>query len=238
MRAAGTGSAASGQSERRTVTRESTTAQRIRDIALAAHRGEIDPALAARADGEPIVRVAALGALARAGALDEASVRSALDDPEPRVRRRACEVAAALPAVPLAAMLDDPDPLVADAAAWALGEHGEHVADGAVEALSEVVQRHAEPLVREAAAAALGAIGDPTGLPAILVAVSDVVTVRRRAVLALAPFGGPAVLAALETAANDRDWQVRNAARDLLPFAGPGSAGGRSGPSALEDEHP
>jgi HEAT repeat protein len=126
----------------------------------------------------------------------------------------------------LVALADD-EPLVAEAAAWALGEHGDGVADGAVAALSEIVSQHSEALVREAAAAALGAIGDPAGLPAILVAVNDVVTVRRRAVLALAPFEGPEVTAALEAAARDRDWQVRNAANDLLPFA-----------SAPEDEHP
>ena len=203
-----------------------TTAQRVRAIAVAAHGGDIGPALAARADADPMVRVAALGALARAGALDETTVRAALEDPEPRVRRRACEVAAAQPTAPVVPLLGDPDPLVAEAAAWALGEHGEQVAAGAIAALSEVVRHHGEPLVREAAAAALGAIGDAEGLPAILSAVGDVVTVRRRAVLALAPFDGPDVVDALENAANDRDWQVRNAARDLLPF------------SAREDEHP
>lgn len=215
------------------MTREAVTAQRVRDIAIAAHRGDVGPALAARTDDDPMVRVAALGALARAGALDDDIVRTALADPEPRVRRRGCEVAATRPTVSLTNALGDPDPLVAEAAAWALGEHGDRVAAGAVDALSDVVRHHAEPLVREAAAAALGAIGDPAGLAAILVAVTDVVTVRRRAVLALAPFDGAEVLDALEIAANDRDWQVRNAARDLLPFADGGSS-----PSAPEDEHP
>ena len=211
---------------RRDVTAEST-ADRIRAIAIAAHAGDTGPALGARADADPQLRVAALSALARAGGLDDATLREALIDPEPRVRRRGCELAADHPDVSLLGALADGDPLVAEAAAWALGEHGESVAVGAVEALARVVAEHPEPLVREAAAAALGAIGDPAGLPAILVAVGDVVTVRRRAVLALAPFEGAEVLAALEEAARDRDWQVRNAANDLLPFA-----------TAPEDERP
>jgi HEAT repeat protein len=201
-----------------TVTAKSAV-QRVRDIAVAAHGGDLRAARAGHADDDPRVRVAALGALARAGALDDSTLRTALVDPEPRVRRRACELAATHPNAPVLALLADRDPLVAEAAAWALGEHGERVAGGAVAALGEVAGHHPDALVREAAAAALGAIGDPAGLPAILAAVRDVVTVRRRAVLALAPFDGPEVLAALHEAANDRDWQVRNAARDLLPFA-------------------
>jgi HEAT repeat protein len=164
--------------------------------------------------------------------LDDEIVREALSDPEPRVRRRACELAARRPAVDLLRALADAEPLVAEAAAWALGEQGEQAlgsaaARTAVAALAEAARDHGEPLVREAAVAALGAIGDPAGLAAILTAIGDVVTVRRRAVLALAPFEGPEVLAALKAAALDRDWQVRNAANDLLPFA-----------TAPEDEHP
>ena len=202
-------------------------AARIRAIAVAAHGGDTTAALHARSDVDPVVRVAALSALARAGGLDDEMLRDALADAEPRVRRRACELAAGHPAVGLIAVMADSEPLVAEAAAWALGEQGDAAADGAVAALADVVRNHPEALVREAAAAALGAIGDPAGLPAILTAIGDVVTVRRRAVLALAPFEGPEVLAALETAARDRDWQVRNAANDLLPFA-----------TAPEDEHP
>jgi len=208
------------------VTAEST-ADRIRAMAIAAHRGDTGPAFAARSGTDPLLRAAAISALARAGGLDDAMLREALVDPEPRVRRRACELAAGRPRVSLLDALADGDPLVAEAAAWALGEHGDAVAVGAVPALVDVVVHHPEPLVREAAVAALGALADPAGLPAILLAVGDVVTVRRRAVLALAPFEGPEVRAALQTAATDRDWQVRNAANDLLPFA-----------TAPEDERP
>ncbi|MEO8693849.1 MAG: HEAT repeat domain-containing protein [Acidimicrobiales bacterium] len=213
--------------ERRANVSAESTADRIRAIAVAAHGGDPGPAEAARSDDDPLVRVAALGALDRCGALDDATLRDALGDPAPRVRRRACELAARHPDASVLAALADDDPLVAEAAAWALGEHAAAVAPGSVAALADVVKRHPEALVREAAAAALGAIGDPAGLPAILAAVRDVVTVRRRAVLALAPFEGPDVVAALEQAAGDRDWQVRNAANDLLPFV-----------TAPEDEHP
>ena len=69
-----------------------------------------------------------MGALARAGALDERTVLGALgSDPDPAVRRRACDLAATLgPSSSLddalRASLDDADPLVVEAACWALGE--------------------------------------------------------------------------------------------------------------------
>jgi HEAT repeat protein len=84
-----------------------------------------------------------------------------------------------------------------------------------VTALAGVVGNHPDALCREAAVAALGAVGDPAGLPAILVALNDKPPVRRRAVLALAPFSGPEVDDALQKASGDRDWQVRQAAEDL-----------------------
>ncbi|GAC1478905.1 MAG: hypothetical protein NVS1B12_15720 [Acidimicrobiales bacterium] len=76
--------------------------------------------------------------------------------------------------------------------------------------------QHDDPLARESAVAALGAIGDPAGLPAILLGCVDKPAVRRRAILALAPFSGPDVDAALNRALADRDWQVREAAELLL----------------------
>ncbi len=114
--------------------------------------------------------------------------------------------------VTLIGCLDDGDPLVAETAAFALGEV-EAVA--AVAALSRTAGGHADPLVREAAVAALGAIGNPAGLSAILAACTDRPAIRRRAVLALAPFEGPEVDATIHRALSDRDWQVRQAAEDL-----------------------
>ena len=206
-------------------------------LAALGHRGRLPRGAAAglseAAAGDPDARVraTALGALARAGSPSRAvrAWRAATGDPDVGVRRRAAELApslarrGAVSASPLVGLLADPDVTVVEAAAWSLGELGDATAE-TVAALAAVTTRHADPLAREAAVAALGAIGDPGGLDAVLVACGDVATVRRRAVLALAPFAGPAVDAALERARGDRDWQVRQAAEDLLPA---GRAGGQ-----------
>lgn len=193
-------------------------AARRRAAVLAGHRGDEAAARALLDDDEPDVRAAAMGALARMQVLAPPDVTGALADRDARVRRRACEVAAALAGkevVPrLRSLLDDPDPWVVEMAAWALGEHGA-AAGTAVEELSGVAAGHPDPLCRESAVAALGAIGDRRGLSAILGATTDRPAVRRRAVIALAPFSGPEVDAALEAALGDRDWQVRQAAEDL-----------------------
>ena len=117
-------------------------------------------------------------------------------------------------------LLADHDPLVAEAAAFALGElasradrAGGDVPAGA--ALARATTEHADPIVREAAVAALGAIGDPTHLAAVLAATRDRPAIRRRAVLALAAFEGPDVEGAIQRALTDTDWQVRQAAEDL-----------------------
>ncbi|MGE3621698.1 MAG: HEAT repeat domain-containing protein [Acidimicrobiia bacterium] len=151
------------------------------------------------------------------GRLTGADLATALADPAPGVRRRACEAVAHRPGdgpPSLLAVLDDPDATVVEVAAWATGER-RPPEPGAVEVLAALTTGHDDPLVREAAVAALGAVGDPAGLPAILAATGDRATVRRRAVIALAPFEGPDVDAALERARGDRDWQVRQAAEDL-----------------------
>ena len=112
-------------------------------------------------------------------------------------------------------LLDDGDGLVAEAAAFALGEIG---SVAPVPALVRATTGHPDPLVREAAVAALGAIGaigDDAALAAVLAATRDKPAVRRRAVLALAAFEGPEVEAAIERALTDTDWQVRQAAEDL-----------------------
>jgi HEAT repeat protein len=118
--------------------------------------------------------------------------------------------------VPVVDGLDDADPSVVEMVAWSLGERAE---GGAVAALARLVPAdggHPDPLCREAAVAALGAIGDPDGLPAVLVALDDKPAVRRRAAVALAAFDGPEVEAALRRCLDDRDWQVRQVAEDLL----------------------
>jgi HEAT repeat protein len=185
-------------------------------VAAAGHRGDETVARAALGDGSGPVRATALGALARMGRLLPGDVSTALEDPHPAVRRRACDVSLSVAPQVLAAMmraLDDDDALVTEAACVALGEGagGKTV----TLALSHTATEHPDPLCREAAVAALGALGDTAGLPAILQATTDKATVRRRAVLALAPFDGPEVDAALKRARGDRDWQVRQAAEDL-----------------------
>jgi len=181
-------------------------------------------------DPDARVRAAALGAVVRAAPGDAtAPWRRALGDTAPTVRRRAAELAPALPvdtgtgtgsgsgtAVALVAALIDDDVTVVEAVAWSLGELGDTaLAAGAVSALADVTRGHRDALAREAAVAALGALGDPDALPAILEACRDKPAVRRRAVLALAPFDGPEVDAAITAALTDRDWQVRQAAEDL-----------------------
>ncbi len=189
-------------------------ASRRRAAAIAGHAGDEAGARALLADADPAVRATALGALGRLGRAGVADVETALADPSPEVRRRACRVATGVAGVDLVAMLDDADPGVVEVAAWALGERAGAHARG-VARLSAVATAHDDPLCREAAVAALGAIGDERGLPAILSATKDKPAIRRRAVIALAAFEGPAVDAALESALTDRDWQVRQAAEDL-----------------------
>jgi HEAT repeat protein len=180
-------------------------------------------ALAAAATRDPsgAVRAAALAALVRRAGTRRAAraVVQALRDPEPAVRRRAASLAprlgAEVPADMLVAALADADQLVAEAAAFALGEHPA-LCTAHVRALAGAASGHDDPLVREAAVAALGAAGHPVGLRAVLAACRDKPAIRRRAVLALAAFDGPEVEAALARARSDRDWQVRDAAELLL----------------------
>lgn len=185
-----------------------------RRAAQAGHEGDEPTARTLLGDEDPAVRATALAALARMGRSSTEDFVAALADPHPAVRRRAVTEAPTV-AVDLVPLLGDPEPLVAEAAAWALGERGARAGARAVATLGDMVTQHPDALCREAAVAALGAIGDLAGLPAILAATTDKPVVRRRAILALAPFEGPEVEAALERALADRDWQVRQAAEDL-----------------------
>ncbi len=181
----------------------------------------------ARTDLDARVRAAALGALVRLGPRREAAStwRRAAQDRDAAVRRRAAEVAPRLgtvvPARSLLTLLADADPLVAEAAAFALGERST-TGPRVIAELTRAATGHDDPLVREAAVAALGAIGDPSALEAVLSACDDKPAVRRRAVLALAAFEGDEVEARLRAALTDRDWQVRQAAADLLGEGGNG----------------
>jgi HEAT repeat protein len=192
--------------------------ERRRAVAISGHRGEVGVASAHLDDPDPSVRATALGALARADALESAHLQAALADDIAEVRRRALTLAARRPHDPgldVVGALSDPDDTVVEMAAWCLGEQ-DPPDPGAVEPLCRIAESHADSLCREAAVAALGSLGDPRALPTVLAATRDIATVRRRAVIALAPFEGPDVDAALVAARDDRDWQVRQAAEDLL----------------------
>ena len=192
-----------------------------RAAAAATSRDPDELAALARHDDDPHVRTVALAALVRTvPARVSAPVwRDAAHDPDPRVRRRAAEVAPrlrrAVPCGALVNLLADEDAWVAEAAAYALGEHPRPTR-AAITALTNAATTHRDPLVREAAVAALGAQGDPATLSAVLAACDDKPAIRRRAVLALAAFDGEEVEARLRTALDDPDWQVRQAAEDLL----------------------
>ena len=189
---------------------------RLRDVIVAGHAGDEQVARAGVSDPSPDVRAAALGALARLGALTAHDVRSALADPERVVVLRAVELAIPVREVDLVGTTTSRDSTVVEAAAWALGERGDGQSADVVPRLVVLATDHTDALVREAAVAALGSIGDLAGLPAVLRATGDKAAVRRRAVVALAAFDGPEVEAALHRATEDRDWQVRQIAEDLL----------------------
>jgi HEAT repeat protein len=179
--------------------------------------------LVARATGDPSpgVRAVAVAALVRTASRRVSAPiwRRTAHDQDARVRLRSAEVApklgrAATCAV-LVELLADDDAWVAEAAAYAIGEHP-RPSRSAITSLVRAARTHADPLVREAAVAALGAQGDPAGLSAVLAACDDKPAIRRRAVLALAAFEGDEVEARLRAALEDTDWQVRQAAEDLL----------------------
>ncbi len=187
---------------------------RRRSVVIAGHTGDVDHALAALKDSDPVVRELALGALHRLGVLRAEQLSELVSDADRNVRRRVAELAAHHPEVDLMPLLNDDDPIVVEVALWACGEHVT-VTDEVLERIIALTTTDEDPLVREAGAAALGAIGDDRGLDAILAACTDKPAVRRRAVLALAPFEGDQVEAAIDAALTDRDWQVRQAAEDL-----------------------
>ena len=109
-------------------------------------------------DDDAGVRAAALGALARCGALRPEQVTQALADEASAVRCRAAELAP--PEIDLVGLLSDSDASVVEAAAAALGERDQD--RGPVSELCRVARHHDDPLCRESAVAALGAIAAGT----------------------------------------------------------------------------
>jgi HEAT repeat protein len=196
-------------------------ALRRRQVIAAGHGADVTMPRRALRDPDAAVAAAALGALARNGALTTRDVITALASDQVEVRRRAADVAVSVGgpgsrSTLVTAMTDalrDGDALVVVAAAWFFGERRVRAATAA---LIEIATAHDDIRCREAAVAALGAIGDPAGLPAVLAGLDDKPTVRRRATVALAGFDDPRVDEALARSAEDRDWQVRQAADELL----------------------
>lgn len=201
--------------------RELGVKERVRMVVMAGYTDDHAVVEAARGDTDPHVRVARLGALARVDRLSLGELTTALGDPHPRVRRRAVVLAVRLKGPRsrstlfdlLIERLSDLDPLVAESAAWALGER--RVAR-ALDALGAMATEHRDARCRESAVAALGAIGHRAGLAAVLSALRDRPPIRRRAVVALAGFEGLEVEEALRSCLDDPDWQVRQAAEILL----------------------
>ena len=156
--------------------------------------------------------------------------RIAAHDPDPNVRRRAAELAPALgtaasPRI-LLALLADAEPLVAESAAFALGEHPSatpRVIAALGRAAGTTTPSYARPRSPRSARSETRA-----RCPAVLAACDDKPAVRRRAVLALAAFESPQVEQRLKQALEDRDWQTRQAAEDLaretIPMSGPSSS--------------
>ncbi|MHB1924647.1 MAG: HEAT repeat domain-containing protein, partial [Acidimicrobiales bacterium] len=70
------------------------TGDALRAAAAAGHRRDADAARTFLTHDDPEVRSVALGALERMGQLSPADLETALGDPHPGVRRRACELAA------------------------------------------------------------------------------------------------------------------------------------------------
>jgi HEAT repeat protein len=199
--------------------------ERRRQAVRAGHDGDGARALILTTDPDATVRGAALGALARLGALDGEMLRRGLEDGEAAVRRRACELAGRVgPEAArragvvdqLVARLDDAEPSVIETAAWALGELGALCGSDAIAELSRVATTHRSPVCRESAVAALGAIGAPESLAVVLGALDDTANIRRRAAIALAAFEDPQADEGLRRCLGDRDWQVRQAAEELL----------------------
>jgi len=165
---------------------------RRRAVALAGHAGDVAFVRTALGDPDGRVRATALGALARAGALSGTDVAVAAADPDPAVRRRAAEVAAAS------------DPPGAAAVVLGLLDDGDNrVVEVASWAAGEVTGGVAA-VARLAALA--GSHDDPL--------------VREAAVAALGSIGDERGLPAILAATRDKPAIRRRAVLALAPFEG------------------
>ena len=192
--------------------------QRIR-TALSGYQGDEQQARNSFGSSDASTRRLAIGALERLGCLEPSDLVTALEDPDPSVRRRAAEASAKVPEIDLRPLLADPISSVSEAAAFAIGEQ---MAVDSIELLIEMAAGHEDPLCRESAIAALGALttldhGDRDAiLQCLLSAMTDRPQIRRRAVLGLFQFDEAIAHEALTSALSAKDRQVRAAVGDLL----------------------
>lgn len=180
-------------------------------------QGNKDLLRSALSHEHPRARVLAMRGLARGNELTTTQWELLIVDSDPEVRRETLSEMGTRGECPIAvgrlvACLRDQDPLVAEAAAFAVGECG--VLDGESE-LKWMLAEHEDARCRETAVVSLGLLACDSSRQAIIEALSDKPTVRRRAIVALASFEGSDIDDALDAAANDRDWQVRSAVEQL-----------------------
>lgn len=176
-------------------------------------------ALEALGDPDDEVKLAAADAAIRlrtAGATD--AVAPWLEAQDAKLRRKACEVARALPAprvvAPLARTLGDPDPDVRAAAAEAMGYQS------SPDAVPPLLGRLDDPTpaVRVQIVAALARLGDPRSVVPLVGKVQDSAPdVREAVVRALGDLGDPRASPALVLALRDQNNDVR---RDALTALG------------------
>jgi HEAT repeat protein len=205
--------------------KRSDVVARRRRVAVAGYRGDELVARAALADPAGDVRATALGALLRMGRLCDDDVEAALSDPEPVVRRRACEVSVAVPVEGVTAALGDPDPLVVEAACFALGERpqakaGHHptqrqVTPSVAQAVPGSAQ--AEPAVTQAEPGSAQAVA---ALAQVATGHSDPLC-REAAIAALGALGDERGLEAILAGLKDKAAVRRRAVIALAPFEGP-----------------
>lgn len=163
--------------------------------------GSSDEVVAAIAAGGSEVRAALLPWLAARPDVAPAAI-ACLDDPDPEVRRIACEVLARATAVDAAPglfrVLDDPDPRVGQAAAAAIQALGHD----RTEALALDAARSPSRRVRRAGLRLIGYFGWPSGMEPLLEAIgSGDARLRETALSSLAFVDDPRALAALLDAA-------------------------------------
>jgi beta-lactamase regulating signal transducer with metallopeptidase domain len=125
--------------------------------------------------------------------LAAAAFISALEDPDPMVRKEAAfalgEIRSRRATAPLIAALEDPAPAVRHEAAFALGNRGDREA---VPYLLNALNDES-PGVRKEAAFALANIGDAVAVPGLIAALGDPsAAVRKEAAFALGCIGDPA----------------------------------------------